>query len=50
MQEWRSFFTIFAQNKNANVANFILAVPREMKQSNGICNSNSTFTNIMIVK
>ena len=32
------FFTNFPWYKNANIANFILAVPLEMSQTNEVCN------------
>ena len=31
------FFTNFPQYKNANIANFILAVPLEMNKTNKVC-------------
>ena len=36
----REVFTNYSQHKNANIANFVLAVPFEINMTNEICNLN----------
>ena len=38
MNNNRSFFTIFPQYKNANISNFVWAVPFKIKKTNQVCN------------
>ena len=40
------FFTISPQYKNANIANFVLAVPFKIKKTNIVCNLERLPTDI----